>query len=180
MMTDKKIFTIPNILTLARLFFLIPIVHHVVHLNRWQALFWILISIATDNLDGFIARRFNQQSDLGRVLDPVVDKINILIVSAVLVFSSKYDFPLWYFMLSISRELLVMLGGWMVIRTKHIVIEANRAGKWSAFTTGLMILFYVMRWQPYACILLWIALILTLFSTWTYARVYRKAVQSLR
>jgi len=177
-MENKKIFTIPNVLTVARLVFLIPIVHHILHLNRWWALTWILISIATDNLDGFIARKFNQKSDLGRVLDPLADKVNIVVVTAVLAFSTLYDFPLWFFLFCMTREILVLIGGWMIIQKKHIVSEANRAGKWSAFSTGFMILFFVMDWQPYAWILLWITLSLTLLSTWIYYRTYRKTVQS--
>ncbi|NQT27694.1 CDP-alcohol phosphatidyltransferase family protein [candidate division KSB1 bacterium] len=179
-MRDKKIFTIPNVLTVARLFILIPIVHHIVHLNQWWALFWILCSIASDNLDGFIARRFNQQSDLGRILDPVTDKINIVVVLAVLTFTPHYGFPFWFFVFTITRELLILLGGWIIILQKHNVLEANRAGKMSAFTTGFMILFFVMRWQPYGWILLWITLILTIVSTWTYIRIFRKAVQSTK
>lgn len=177
-MQDKKICTVPNVLTAARLVFLIPIVHHIIHLNKWQALIWILISIATDNLDGFIARRFHQQSDLGRILDPVADKVNILVVVTVLTFSPHYGFPMWYFVFAVVREALVLLGGWMIIRKRDVVLEANRAGKWSAFVTGCMILCFVMRWQPFGWVLLWIGLILTLFSTWMYAGRYRKAVRA--
>lgn len=178
-MKDKKILTIPNVLTAARLLFLIPIVHHIVCLNRWQALIWILCSIATDNLDGWIARRFHQQSDLGRILDPVADKVNIMVVVTVLAFSPDYAFPLWYFGFAVARELAVLLGGWLIVRKAHVVLEANRAGKWSAFTTGFMILFFIMRWQPYAWILLWASFILTIYSTWNYAVRYRDAVRSV-
>ena len=171
-MKDKKILTIPNILSLARLLFLIPIVFAVLHQNRWQALIWILASIASDNLDGYIARKFNQQSDLGRILDPLIDKINLVVVSAVLVFSPGYSFPLWFFLFSLFREMLVLFGGWWIIRKKQVVLEANRAGKMSAFATGFLILFFVMDWQPYAWILLWTTFTLTLISTVTYVHTY--------
>ena len=175
-MKDKRIFTIPNFLTFARLLILIPIMINVIHVQRWWALFWILLSIGTDNIDGFLARKLNQQSDLGRMMDPVIDKINLLVSTTYMTFSS-YAFPLWFYIFILAREVAMLVGGLLVIRRKNVVLESNRAGKWSAFVTGFTVLFFIMAWQPFGWIFLWASFVLTVFSTWTYVGAYRKVVR---
>jgi cardiolipin synthase len=176
-MENKRIFTIPNFLTFARLLILIPIMINVVHVQRGWALFWILLSIGTDNIDGYLARKLNQQSDLGRMMDPLIDKINLLVTTTYMAFSADYAFPLWFFLFLLVRELVMLAGGLLVIRRKNVVLESNRAGKWSAFMTGFTVLFFIMAWQPFGWILLWASFILTVISTWTYFQSYRRAVR---
>ena len=176
-MKDKRIFTIPNLLTFARLLILIPIMINVIHVQRWWALFWILLSIGTDNIDGFLARKLNQQSDLGRMMDPLIDKINLLVATTYMTFSADYAFPLWFYIFILAREVAMLAGGLLVIRRKNVVLESNRAGKWSAFVTGFTVLFFIMAWQPFGWIFLWVSFVLTIISTWTYVGAYRKVVR---
>jgi cardiolipin synthase len=176
-MKDKRIFTIPNLLSFTRLLILVPIMINVIHVQRFWALFWILLGIATDNIDGFLARKLNQQSDLGRMMDPIIDKINLLVATTYMVFSKDYVFPLWFYIFLLVRELAMLAGGLWVVRRKKVAPEANRAGKWSAFITGFTVLFFIMDWQPLGWIFLMISVILTLISTWTYFMAYRKVVR---
>ena len=169
-----RILTIPNLLTTLRLAMLIPIFYALVQHHRSTAFIWMIVSIITDNLDGFIARKFNQISDLGRILDPAVDKICVVSVSLFLSISDFYDFPLWFFLFIGIREVLVLIGGSILMRKTTIVPQSRRPGKLSAFFTGLAILLYIPGWQPYAFILLLIAAALTLVSTWDYFQVFRR------
>ena len=90
-LTRDQVLTIPNILSFFR-FFLIPIIVWLYAFNdmrEWATLV-ILVSGFTDILDGFIARKFNMMSDLGKALDPLADKLTQLAVLSCLII----DYPL--------------------------------------------------------------------------------------
>jgi CDP-diacylglycerol--glycerol-3-phosphate 3-phosphatidyltransferase len=175
---ENRIWTVPNALSLLRLFILIPILVFLAQEEPIWALFFMILGVATDFLDGYIARKFDQRSNLGRIADPVIDKINVLTVSLFLVLSKAYFFPMWYFLFLLIRELLVMLAGLWVIRGRQIVIESNRAGKNSAFANGMVVILYVFKIHSIAEIGIWIAFILTLISSWSYFRVFLRQIHS--
>ena len=79
-MNSKQILTIPNILSLLRLA-LIPFIVWSYSIKKFIAsAILIVISGITDVVDGFIARKFNMVSDLGKALDPIADKLTILFI----------------------------------------------------------------------------------------------------
>lgn len=167
-----RVWTVPNVLSLMRLFLLIPIIVCLAHERRIWALFLMIFGVATDFLDGYIARRWKQFSDFGRILDPAIDKINVVVVSLFMVISPAYHFPLWFFVFILIRETVVMFCSLLTFRKTKIVIESNRPGKNSAFATGMVVLLFMMGLQPYGWIILWIALGLTLYSTTVYFFVF--------
>jgi len=174
---SKRIWTVPNGLTLMRLLFLVPILVFLHRGQRLPAVAFIFLGLASDFLDGIIARRFNQSSDLGRLMDPVVDKVNILAVGLLMILSPVYHFPLWYFLFLVIRELAVLICGFFVVRKRKIVLEANKPGKRSAFFTGVCVFLYILGWEPFTRISLWIAFGLALYSTWTYFQIFMKQVK---
>ncbi len=173
----KRIWTIPNLLTVLRLVFLIPILVFLSRGQRLPAVAFIGLGVASDFLDGIIARRFDQSSDLGRLMDPVVDKVNTLSVGLLMILSPLYRFPVWYFLFLVVRELAVLIGGFWVVRRRKIVLESNKPGKWSAFFTGVCVLLYILGWEPFTWISLWFAFGLALYSTWTYFQIFLKQVR---
>ena len=177
MKPEDRILTIPNALSLLRLIFLIPILIFLAQEKTVLALFFMGLGVATDFLDGYIARKFNQKSNLGRVADPVIDKVNVLVVCGYMVVSPQYHYPLWYFIFLLIRELMLLLGGLMVIRGKKFVMESNRAGKNSAFANGVVVILFVLQPGVIAHIVMWIALILTLISTWIYFQLFLKQIR---
>ena len=168
-----RIFTIPNVMSVARLGLLYPIFYYLQTGQPWLAVFFMFLGAATDLADGWVARRFNQQSDLGRILDPLIDKINVLSVAAYLVFSPLYSFPLWFLIFLIVREVTVLLGGVWVMRGRKIVMESTKPGKFSAFFTGLALPLHVVGWQPWALMAVIFAVGLNFFSTGVYYRRFR-------
>jgi CDP-diacylglycerol--glycerol-3-phosphate 3-phosphatidyltransferase len=163
-----QVWTVPNIMSLFRLLLLAPILICLSHEAIVWVFFFILLSITTDLLDGYIARHLNQCSDFGRIIDPLVDKINVVVITGFLVISHLYEFPLWFFIFILIRETIIVLGGLIMIRKKSVVVESNWAGKKSAFLTGIAILFFILQLQPYAWILLYSAVGLTLYSSTIY------------
>jgi len=109
-MTPTSPLTLPNALTLLRIlaipFFAIAVWYG----HHWQAFILFAAAGFTDLLDGFIARRFNQRSDLGAVLDPAADKL--LMTTAFILLALRTEgmtapVPVWVAILAISRDLVI-------------------------------------------------------------------------
>jgi len=78
---------------------------------RWAAIATFFLAAASDGLDGYIARRYHQMSRLGVVLDPIADKGLLLSGLVTLSLSQwQYEFPLWFPVLVISRDIIVVIG----------------------------------------------------------------------
>ncbi|MBI5819209.1 MAG: CDP-alcohol phosphatidyltransferase family protein [Verrucomicrobia bacterium] len=92
--------------------------------KEWHRLmaFWVfVVASLSDAVDGFIARQFNQQSQLGRVLDPIADKMLLMTVIILLAVNPGNAFPklpLWFPILVVSRDVLLMAGALLI----HIII----------------------------------------------------------
>ncbi len=78
---------------------------------RWAAISVFLLAAASDGIDGYIARRYNQVSKLGMVLDPIADKG--LLLSGIITLSVsnwQYEFPVWFPVLIIARDIIIVTG----------------------------------------------------------------------
>ena len=126
--TQKKIVTIPNILSFFRLC-LIPVIIwlYIGEKNYLWAGIVLILSGATDLADGFIARHFHMISDLGKVLDPVADKLT----QAAMLFCLCTRFPLMILplVLMIVKEGFMGISGIMIIRKTGSVFGADWHGK---------------------------------------------------
>ncbi len=79
--------------------------------QRWLAIGIFVTASASDGLDGYIARRYNQKSRLGVILDPIADKGLLLAGIITLSFTNwSYQFPLWFPVLVIARDVIVVAG----------------------------------------------------------------------
>jgi cardiolipin synthase len=117
-MSSSRIFTAPNVLTIFRMV-LIPVFVTLLFYHRFLwALACFIIAGLTDGLDGLLARRFKQQSQLGTVLDPIADKL--MLVTAFIVLSMRNVFPqplpshvpipFWVTVAVISRDVFIVVG----------------------------------------------------------------------
>ncbi|MCV0397764.1 MAG: CDP-alcohol phosphatidyltransferase family protein [Rhizobiaceae bacterium] len=100
--------TIPNIITILR-FLLVPVVVFALLTGEmgW-ALAGFLVAGVSDGVDGFIARTFDQKTELGAYLDPVADKL--LLVSVFVVLGYMQELPLWLVIAAVSRDALIVGG----------------------------------------------------------------------
>ena len=129
----NRIWTVPNLLSFLRLA-LIPLMVWLI-LGATQAsqgwgIALLVALVATDWIDGWVARRFNQVSKLGKILDPTADR---LVIAAGLISLMVADlFPVWAGLLVLVRDLVVMsLAGYMVLRGAFI--EVRWIGKSATF-----------------------------------------------
>ena len=136
--SEKRFWTIPNILSLVRIAmvplfvwcFFSPIPN-----NRPWAIAIFLAAGATDVIDGYIARHFNQISLWGRILDPMAD--NLMVFSALICLTLIDALPLWLVLLYFSKELAQAICSYVLMRRTKDMIASNILGK--AGTT----LFYI-------------------------------------
>ncbi len=109
--------TIPNFITIARIFAVPLIVYLVIGDLYMEAAMLFVVAGISDAVDGFIAKRFNATSDLGAYLDPVADKA--LLVSIFLALGFKGALPIWLIIAAVSRDILIVGGvilSWMLSR----------------------------------------------------------------
>ena len=137
----------PNIITIVRIFFAPVFVWMLLSgggdVNeplRWWAAVLFVVGMGTDGLDGWIARRFNLITDLGKILDPIADKV--LIGGALVSLSILGELPWWVTALILLREVGITVYRFIVINDR--VIPASRGGKIKTITQFLAITFALM------------------------------------
>lgn len=137
---QKKIITIPNILSCFRLC-LIPffVWTYCVKENYVGTVGILILSGATDVVDGFIARTFHMISDVGKVLDPVADKLTQAVMLVCLL--TRFPFMWVPLILMVIKEICMLITGYLVIRKTGVVYGANWHGKAATVLLyGMMIL----------------------------------------
>ena len=171
---------IPNALSIFRLV-LLP-VFAVLYLMSEQhpvLLYWsfgvLVLSGVTDSLDGIIARKFNQITDFGKLLDPVADKITQVTVLVCLAVRYRALIPL--VVIVFIKELAQAIGGWILLRKGEKVQGAKWYGKVSTFVFyGVMAVIVLIPQMPDWVRLCLIALVavLMLFAFFNYMSVFFK------
>ncbi|MCZ6704701.1 MAG: CDP-alcohol phosphatidyltransferase family protein [Bacteroidetes bacterium] len=142
-----KFWTIPNVLSLARIIILVPVAYLILVDG---SLLWILslvaLAIASDYFDGRLARWSHSVSEWGKVLDPFSDKIGGgLVVAALMI---KGSLPVWYLIVILTRDLLIMLGGELIIRRSGIVVMSLFSGKIAVASISITVLAALLLADP--------------------------------
>lgn len=99
---------------------------------RFAAAVLFIVAASTDKLDGWMARTYNQVTELGKLMDPIADKL--LICSALVVASVFGEVPWWVTALFLIREIGITVMRFFVIDTGGKVIAAEKAGKYKTLT----------------------------------------------
>jgi len=124
----NQILTIPNLLSLIRLL-MIPVIIwlYCEKEDYLAAAIMTVLSGLTDIADGIIARKFHLVSDLGKILDPIADKLT----QAALIFCliSKFEWMLWLFIFFAVKEITMGISGMIVIKKKDVVNSSQWFGK---------------------------------------------------
>lgn len=166
-----NVFTLPNLLSLSRLLSLIPVLYFLHKPDPGSdviAIVILLVAGLTDLLDGFVARWTDAISPLGKVFDPIADKV--LIVGLMIYLGIERGFPLWLLAAVIIRDVCLVVGAWYLFRRDRVVFGANWSGKWSTFTMGLLILAYLLRLEPLYLPLTAVAAVFVAISYFSYTR----------
>ena len=140
----KEANTKSNMLSLFRLLLAIPVFIMFQYydteptMKYWIVAVLILASI-TDNLDGYLARKYNEITELGKIIDPLADKVVVITVLVMMYyFKIIGDFYFWVIVL---RDVLILLGGLYFSKKLGKVLPSNYIGK---ITVGLIGLFIIV------------------------------------
>jgi CDP-diacylglycerol--glycerol-3-phosphate 3-phosphatidyltransferase len=170
---------IPNLLTAARIF-LIPVFILLFlapgpQRSVWAAVIFIIASL-TDLLDGYLARRWEQITRLGKFLDPIADKL--LILSALILLVDFNRVSAWIAIVLIGRE-VAMTGLRAIASSEGVIISAEPMGKYKlaaqVFAVVLLILDYkapYLDFRVWGTALLWISMVLAIISAVQYGMRY--------
>lgn len=182
--------SVPNLLTYARLA-AVPALAIVMLLvesktGRWLGVTIFALAGITDFLDGYLARAWSQQSQLGRMLDPIADKL--LVGAALLLLVADQTIAGWSFwaaLIILSREILVS-GLREFLAELNVTVAVSRLAKWK--TTVQMVALCVLLAGDagndlcacdaanFGLVLLWAAALLTLYTGFDYFRAGLKHV----
>lgn len=130
-MSSSNIFTIPNLLSFFRLL-VSPFFLFLVKADIKLAFFLFILVSITDAFDGFIARFTNSVSFLGKLLDPIADKVLILSLSFAFI-KLKYHIPAILFKLILAREIFIILGSVLLLYF-GVVPKPSYLGKLATFS----------------------------------------------
>lgn len=144
----KEIYLLPNLISLFRLFLIIPFIFlfelmRVDNGYRYYILFVIFIAFLSDLLDGYVARKTNQISELGKIIDPLADKV--LVVFIVFNLFTMDMIPSFYFWIIIFRDVIIFIGGLFVKKRVGKVLPSNRLGKITVFSIGVFIIITLLQ-----------------------------------
>ncbi len=181
LMETERIFTLANILSVSRLIllpFVIILLLNDTHRSDLAALVLLVVAALTDFLDGIVARRRHEISQLGKIIDPVADKIFGGALGVVLVLLR--DLPVWFVLLYLSRDLLILTISYVLFLNRDLVMTSNLLGKTTTAVLLLILVVYTVRLTAIGLPLVYLGTALIIASGLVYARAFRGVMQQLR
>jgi CDP-diacylglycerol--glycerol-3-phosphate 3-phosphatidyltransferase len=164
----REFLLIPNILSLVRLLLIPIVVFLVVRGQNTAALLLILFAMVTDILDGYLARKLNQVSELGKIIDPLGDKLG---TAALVVTLALYrDFPVWAAIFVIARDVALLFGAAFYIALGQPTPMSNMLGRLTALAWGIAVVSYLTPWHWLHLTFLYIAVAMVPLSFIFYLR----------
>lgn len=140
----KEFFYISNLLSLLRMILVIPLIFLITAGTYKTAVIIILVSMfISDLLDGFIARKLNQVSELGKIIDPLADKAAVVSVVIVLFLMGRIE--TWFVIVVVARDLLILAFGLYLKSKNKVVLMSNYPGKIAVLSIGIIILLCVLN-----------------------------------
>ena len=159
--------TTANKITICRIFlvpiFIVEVLYYTDsgnEVHRLVALLTFAVASISDGIDGYLARRYHQHSELGRILDPLADKL--LLIAGVILLSLKNDpylarIPMWLTATILSRDVLLVLGLVLIYYTcGKVTVRPVIIGKVATVLQMACVLWILLKWPDSA--IFWIAL----------------------
>jgi CDP-diacylglycerol--glycerol-3-phosphate 3-phosphatidyltransferase len=154
----EKIFNISNFLSFSRFIILIPTLYFLTSdtgdvlmegyglkltLNRAISMLFMLSLYLSDLADGYLARKYNQITEFGKIIDPLADKV--CVGAIVLSLVQQGDLPLWYVAIVIGRDLIILLAGAYLSTRIKFVLPSNKLGKFTVTSIAIVIALAMLK-----------------------------------
>ena len=181
LLEKNRIFTLANLLSLIRLL-LLPFVLACLLANRSDydllALGLIFVAGITDYLDGVAARRRDEVSQLGKIIDPVADKLFIGALGLILVLLR--NLPAWFVAIYLFRDFMILTIGYLLFLNRDIVVSSNLLGKLTTVVLLTIMVAYTVRLEEVGLPLVYVGTLLVMASGLVYARNFIVFTHRLR
>jgi cardiolipin synthase (CMP-forming) len=180
----SRVLTVPNLISFLRIALIPVFVVLIVREETTTAgLVLFAVVVATDWVDGWLARRTRQVSELGKVLDPVADRLSI--AAGLIALAVRGAFPWWAALLILVRDAVVLVVGAILLAGRKVRIDVRWVGKLATFSLMASVVWVawgslglplaeaatVMGWAAYA-----IGIVEYYVAAWVYMRDIRRAL----
>ena len=178
----SDLWTVPNLLTYLRFVLVVPFV--ILFLNQKYLLSAICIGLSgiSDCLDGFFARKLNQVTQLGKLLDPIADKVTLISVMLCMAFYAPNVIPI--LVVLIAKDVAMLIGGISLLKRKITPPAAEWFGKLATivFYFAVCIIVFMKAVINYENlllddILLSVTAVVMLYALYRYAKIYRELIK---
>lgn len=172
-MAARKL-TISTLLSLSRIVLIVPFGYAMFSdcpASRLWAASILVVGVLTDFLDGYLARRLHQVTEIGKIVDPLADKIGLVLMAVILAWQGSV--PWWYLIVVVVRDLLILLGGLYIKKRKNIIVQSNCPGKVTVSLIALVLFLSVFSDPSLVGLLqvvLWASLFMMAVSLALYAQ----------
>ena len=145
-LTKKEIFTISNLLSFIRLIIAVPLwflLDEIGNSNSGLSVIVLaVIAIITDYMDGYFARRRNEVTEFGKIIDPIADKVVVAVVAIKLFILGRI--PSYFFYIVVGRDLLIFFGGLILSSKLGRVLPSNMLGKITVTVLAFLLLLIIL------------------------------------
>lgn len=174
MRIDKKEFyTISNLISFLRLLMAVPFWYLISNLDqpnyRYYTAGLAFIGAVTDWLDGVLARKFNQVTEVGKIIDPLADKITLGVIVVALYLAK--EIPGYYFLFIVGRDIIIFLGGIYVSSKLGKVLPSNKLGKLTVFVIAIVLFMVILMLDRNSMVFLgfyYLSIVLIFLSLFAY------------
>jgi len=167
-----ELFTIPNFLSGLRMVLVVPfalVLTSDIPNARWWGIGIALLAMLTDKLDGDLARYLHAESEWGRILDPLADKVAVATIAIILLWLGII--PLWFVIVLVARDLLILAGGLYLKKRTGEVLPSNMAGKWAVGVISMTMLLALIDESMWIVpVGIWMSVAMVLLSTVLYVK----------
>ena len=178
-----RILTLANAISIIRILLSIPLIMLLDEDKLWQAFVIIILIVLSDFLDGYVARKADEITNFGKLIDPVADKICMMVVAIYLIIAYKLPFLVFFITLAVRDTFLIIIGVFLMY-SQDEVFQSNTSGKWFMGISALMMVLFMFQvplnipgyilWLSYI-----IVIILFSISTYEYIRRYLRYFKEL-
>lgn len=174
-----KFWTAANLLSLTRallsILFLYVMLSTVPPARLWGCII-VAAGALTDKLDGMVARKSGTVTEWGKILDPLADKIGVASIAVVLLLLG--DAPLWFVLVLLGRDVLILAGGLFLSWKRGVILPSNEAGKWAVGVISLTLFLMLAGVSSIVTLaLMWVCVAMLGFSLFLYARRFMETVR---
>ena len=164
-----------NILSGFRLLLTIPAVYAVWIANDYLLMGIFAVATISDVLDGYLARKLNQVTEFGKVIDPLADKVLVDGVTLILMIQNRI--PIWFGAIIIGRDVLILLGSLFAANKMKFVMPSNYIGKAAVVSIGLTLFGIIFHFDLAVNYGVWVVTFLVIASIVNYTALAVKQMK---